>query len=152
MLSDSKLPVIFWAKAVNTACSVLNRVLTVKRKNKTCYELLHNSKPNLERFDPFGVMCTLLKNEKQSKFGEKADEGFFLGYVPASPNKRVYNLTTRRVEIVTMLKSSVMIHLRRLVDLLGVMIMMLYLILLIFQMMFHVTKILEKKRLLMKMS
>ena len=30
MLSDSKLPVIFWGEAVNTACHVLNRVLTVK--------------------------------------------------------------------------------------------------------------------------
>ena len=40
MLSDSKLPVIFWAEAVNTACYVLNRVLTVKRKKKhvmNCY-------------------------------------------------------------------------------------------------------------------
>ena len=47
MLSDLKLPVIFRGEAVNTTCNVLNRVLTVKRENKTCYELLNNQKPNL---------------------------------------------------------------------------------------------------------
>ncbi|HEY5236632.1 MAG TPA: hypothetical protein VIJ14_10665, partial [Rhabdochlamydiaceae bacterium] len=47
VLSDSKLPVTFWAQAVNTTCYVLNRVLTVKKHNKTCYELLNNRKPNL---------------------------------------------------------------------------------------------------------
>ena len=99
MLADSKLPVIFWGEAVNTACHVLNRVLIVKRFHKTCYELLNNRKPNLTGYEPFGVPCTILKNKIQSKFGEKADEGLFLGYMPSSPNKRVYNNTSGRVEI-----------------------------------------------------
>ncbi|KAI3814090.1 hypothetical protein L1987_18835 [Smallanthus sonchifolius] len=55
MLADAKLPVTFWAEAVNTACHVLNRFLTVKRYNKTCYELLNNRKPNLEYLLPFGL-------------------------------------------------------------------------------------------------
>ena len=65
MLSDSKLPVIFWGEAINTACYVLNRVLMVKKENKTCYELLNNRKPNLSGFEPFGVPCTLLKTRDQ---------------------------------------------------------------------------------------
>ncbi|KAI3813843.1 hypothetical protein L1987_18578 [Smallanthus sonchifolius] len=73
MLADSKLPVTFWAEAVNTACHVLNRVLTVKRHNKTCYELLNNRKPNLDYLLPFG-------------------------YVANSTTKRVYNKETRQVE------------------------------------------------------
>ncbi|KAD4385702.1 hypothetical protein E3N88_25871 [Mikania micrantha] len=40
MLADSKLPITFWSEAVSTACFTLNRVLIVKRHNKTCYELL----------------------------------------------------------------------------------------------------------------
>ncbi|GJU43556.1 putative ribonuclease H-like domain-containing protein [Tanacetum coccineum] len=40
MLSDSLLPIPFWAEAVNTACYVLNRVLVTKPQNKTPYELL----------------------------------------------------------------------------------------------------------------
>ncbi|GKE20086.1 retrovirus-related pol polyprotein from transposon TNT 1-94, partial [Tanacetum coccineum] len=40
MLADSFLPNTFWAKAVSTACYVLNRVLVTKPHNKTPYELL----------------------------------------------------------------------------------------------------------------
>ncbi|GJY35807.1 putative ribonuclease H-like domain-containing protein [Tanacetum coccineum] len=40
MLADSLLPILFWAKAVNIVCYVLNRVLVTKPQNKTPYELL----------------------------------------------------------------------------------------------------------------
>ncbi|GJX41735.1 putative ribonuclease H-like domain-containing protein [Tanacetum coccineum] len=40
MLADSLLPIQFWAKAVNTACYVLNRVLVTKPQMKTPYEIL----------------------------------------------------------------------------------------------------------------
>ncbi|KAL9996280.1 putative RNA-directed DNA polymerase [Helianthus debilis subsp. tardiflorus] len=36
MLADSKLPINFWGEAVSAACYTLNRVLTVKKFNKTC--------------------------------------------------------------------------------------------------------------------
>ncbi|GJU77469.1 ribonuclease H-like domain-containing protein [Tanacetum coccineum] len=39
MLAGSKLPTTFWAKAVNTACYVQNRVLVVKPHNRPLYEL-----------------------------------------------------------------------------------------------------------------
>nr|GEU64063.1 RNA-directed DNA polymerase, eukaryota [Tanacetum cinerariifolium] len=42
MLADSKLPTIFWAEAVNTACYVENRVLVVKPYFKTPYELFRD--------------------------------------------------------------------------------------------------------------
>lgn len=62
MLADSGLPAIFWGEAVNTACHVLNRVLTVKRFGKTCYELLYKRKPDISDFQPFGVPCTERKS------------------------------------------------------------------------------------------
>ncbi|KAI3819481.1 hypothetical protein L1987_13320 [Smallanthus sonchifolius] len=100
MLSDVKLPVTFWAEAVNTACHVLNRVLVVKRHNKICYELINNRLPNLDYLVPFGSPCSLLLQykDRQSKFHAKAVEGIFLGYVANSPCKRVYNIGTRTVE------------------------------------------------------
>ncbi|KAI3828361.1 hypothetical protein L1987_02461 [Smallanthus sonchifolius] len=100
MLSDAKLPVTFWAEAVNTACHVLNRVLVVKRHNKTCYELINNRLPNLDYLVPFGSPCSLLLQykDRKSKFNAKAVEGIFLGYVVNSPCKRVYNIGTRTVE------------------------------------------------------
>ena len=100
MLSDSKLPVLFWGEAVNTACYVLNKVLTVKRFNKTCHELMFNVKPNLTGFEPFGLPCTIVRNKDKQKFGEIADEGYFLGYVPGTPNKRVFNLKSGKIEVV----------------------------------------------------
>ncbi|KAI3774008.1 hypothetical protein L1987_48550 [Smallanthus sonchifolius] len=99
MLADSKLPITFWAEAVNTACHVLNRVFTVKRHNETCYELLNNRKPNLEYFLPFGNPCTLLKvRDIPTTFSAKAIERIFMGYVSNSTTKRVYNKETRQVE------------------------------------------------------
>ncbi|GJW48174.1 putative ribonuclease H-like domain-containing protein [Tanacetum coccineum] len=44
MLADSKLPITFWAEAVNTACYVQNRVLFIKPHNKTPYELFLGTK------------------------------------------------------------------------------------------------------------
>ncbi|KAI3744783.1 hypothetical protein L1987_57875 [Smallanthus sonchifolius] len=100
MLSDAKLPVTFWAEAVNTACHVLNIVLVVKRHSKTCYELINNRLPNLDYLVPFGSPCSLFLQykDRQSKFHAKAVEGIFLGYVANSPCKRVYNIRTRTVE------------------------------------------------------
>nr|GFB10545.1 hypothetical protein [Tanacetum cinerariifolium] len=54
MLADSKLPVTFWAKAVNTACYVQNRVLVNKSQNKTPYELFNGRAPAIGFLKPFG--------------------------------------------------------------------------------------------------
>ncbi|GKD82425.1 putative ribonuclease H-like domain-containing protein [Tanacetum coccineum] len=53
-LADSKLPTTFWAKAVNTACYVQNRVLVTKPHNKTPYKLFLGRKPTLGFMRPFG--------------------------------------------------------------------------------------------------
>ncbi|KAJ0938273.1 putative RNA-directed DNA polymerase [Helianthus annuus] len=78
MLADSKLLVNFWAEAVSAACYTLNRVLTVKKFNKTCFELINNHKPNLKYLEPFRSPCTVL--ESFGKFGPKSIEGIFVGY------------------------------------------------------------------------
>jgi hypothetical protein len=41
-----------------------------------------------------------LRNRDKQKFGEVADEGYFLGYVPGTPNKRVFNLKSGKIEVV----------------------------------------------------
>ncbi|KAI3685126.1 hypothetical protein L6452_34360 [Arctium lappa] len=80
LLADSKLPFTFWAEAVNTACYVQNRVLVVKPKNKTPYELLNNRKPFIGFFKPFGCPCTILNTKTHlGKFDSKADDGFLVG-------------------------------------------------------------------------
>nr|GEX73132.1 retrovirus-related Pol polyprotein from transposon TNT 1-94 [Tanacetum cinerariifolium] len=74
MLANAKLPVTFWAEAVNTACYVQNRVLVNKSQNKTPYELFNG------------------------KFKEKGDEGYFIGYSMSSKAFRIFNKRTKRVE------------------------------------------------------
>jgi len=96
MLADAQLPVQFWNEAIANACYTLNRVLVVKRHGKTCYELLHLRKPNLQFLEPFGAPCTMLKKTATGKFNEKVEVGIFLGY--STPCKRVYNKGTGNVE------------------------------------------------------
>ncbi|GJS66216.1 retrovirus-related pol polyprotein from transposon TNT 1-94 [Tanacetum coccineum] len=99
MLSDSKLPTTFWAKAVSTACYVQNRVLVFKPHNKTPYELFRGLKPALKFMRPFGCHVTILNTlDNLGKFDGKSDEGFFVGYSLSSKAFMVYNTKTRRVE------------------------------------------------------
>ncbi|GKE42852.1 putative ribonuclease H-like domain-containing protein, partial [Tanacetum coccineum] len=99
MLADSKLPTTFWAKAINTACYVQNRVLVVKPHNKTLYELFHGRTPTLSFMRPFGCPVTILNTiDHLGKFDGKADEGFFVGYSLNSKAFRVFNSRTRIVE------------------------------------------------------
>nr|GEX15066.1 ribonuclease H-like domain-containing protein [Tanacetum cinerariifolium] len=60
MLADSKLSTTFWAKVVNTACYVQNKVLVIKPHNKTPYELFLGRKPALSFMRPFGCLVTIL--------------------------------------------------------------------------------------------
>ncbi|GKA61923.1 ribonuclease H-like domain-containing protein [Tanacetum coccineum] len=99
MLAYSKLPTTFWAKAVNTACYVQNRVLVIKPHNKTPYELFLGRKPALSFMKPFGCPVTILNTlDHLGKFDEKADEGFFVGYSTNSKAFRVFNSRTRIVD------------------------------------------------------
>nr|GEX26394.1 retrotransposon protein, putative, Ty3-gypsy subclass [Tanacetum cinerariifolium] len=94
MLADAKLPVTFWAEAINTACYVQNRVLVNKSHNKTPYEL-----SAIGFLKPFGCHVMILNTlEKLRKFEEKGDEGYFIGYSMSSKSFRVFNKITRRVE------------------------------------------------------
>ncbi|GJT68846.1 ribonuclease H-like domain-containing protein [Tanacetum coccineum] len=99
MLAYSKLPTIFWAEAVNSACYVQNRVLVVKPHNKTTYELFRGRTPSLSFMRPFGCHVTILNTlDHLGKFDGKSDDGFFVGYSLNSKAFRVYNIRTRKVE------------------------------------------------------
>ncbi|GKD36369.1 retrovirus-related pol polyprotein from transposon TNT 1-94, partial [Tanacetum coccineum] len=94
MLADSKLPTTFWAKVVNTACYVQNRVLVIKPHNKTPYELFLGRKPALSFMRPFRCPVTILNTiDHLGKFDGNVDEGFFVGYFTNSKAFRVFNGT-----------------------------------------------------------
>nr|GEY61697.1 retrovirus-related Pol polyprotein from transposon TNT 1-94 [Tanacetum cinerariifolium] len=96
MLADAKLPVTFWAEAVNTACYVQNRVLVNKSHNKTPYELFNGRSPAIGFLKAFGYHVMILNTlDNLGKFEEKGDEGYFIGY---SMSSKAFNKRTRRVE------------------------------------------------------
>ncbi|GKB72968.1 putative ribonuclease H-like domain-containing protein [Tanacetum coccineum] len=97
MLADSKLPTIFWVEAVNTTCYVQNKVIIVKPRNKTPYELFRGRSLSFMR--PFGCHVTILNTlDHLGKFDGKSDDGLFVGYSLTSKAFRVYNIRTRKVE------------------------------------------------------
>nr|GEU42546.1 putative ribonuclease H-like domain-containing protein [Tanacetum cinerariifolium] len=99
MLADLLLPIPFWAKVVNTACYVQNKVLVTKPHNKTSYELLHDRTPSISFMRPFGCSVTILNTlNPLGKFEEKVDEGFLVGYSVNSKAFRVFNSRTRIVQ------------------------------------------------------
>ena len=82
MLSESKLPMYFWAEAVNTTCYTQNRTLIKKYLMKTPYEIMNDKKPTLKYFYVFGAKCFMLKvgYDRRGKFEAKEHEAVFVGY------------------------------------------------------------------------
>nr|GEW71702.1 putative ribonuclease H-like domain-containing protein [Tanacetum cinerariifolium] len=79
MLANAKLPVTFWAEAVNTACYVQNKVLVNKSQNKTLYELFNSKTPAIGFLKPFGCHVMILNTlDHIGKFDAKGDEGYFI--------------------------------------------------------------------------
>nr|GEV80966.1 hypothetical protein [Tanacetum cinerariifolium] len=99
MLADAKLPVTFWAEAVNTDCYVQNKVLVNKSHNKTPYELFNGRSPAIGFLKPFGCHVMILNTlDNLGKFKEKGGEGYFIGYSMSSKAFRWFNKRTRKVE------------------------------------------------------
>jgi hypothetical protein len=83
MLAEFKSPYNFWAEAISTACYSSNRLYLYKGLNKTPYEILTGSKPNIKYFRVFGCKCFILrKRVRLDKFDQKACKGIFLVVVP----------------------------------------------------------------------
>jgi hypothetical protein len=100
MLDEYNTPDRFWAEAINTACYSINRLYLHRILKKTSYELLTCKKPNVSYFIVFGSKCfILIKRGRNSKFAPKAVEGFLLGYDSNIRAYRVFNKSTRLVEV-----------------------------------------------------
>jgi hypothetical protein len=100
MLDEYKTPDRFWAEVINTACYSNNRLYLHRILKKTSYELLTGKKPSVSYFRVFGSKCFILvKRGRKSKFAPKVVEGFLLGYDSNTRAYRVFNKSTRLVEV-----------------------------------------------------
>nr|GEX37691.1 retrovirus-related Pol polyprotein from transposon TNT 1-94 [Tanacetum cinerariifolium] len=95
MLIFSKAPMFLWAEAVATACYTQNRSLIHTRHNKTSYELVHNTKPDLTFFRVFGALCYPTDDSKDlGKLQPTVDIGIYVGYAPSRKGYKIYNKRT----------------------------------------------------------
>jgi hypothetical protein len=100
MLDEYKTPNRFWAEVISTACYSINRSYVHRILKKSSYELLTGKNPNVSYFRVFGSKCfILIKRGRSSKFAPKAVEGFLLGYDSNTRAYRVFNKSTRLVEV-----------------------------------------------------
>jgi hypothetical protein len=100
MLVEYKTTDRFWTEAINTACYSINQLYLHRILKKTSYELLTGKKPNVSYFRVFGSKCFILvKRGIKSKFTPKVVEGFLLGYDSNTRAYRVFNKSTRLVEV-----------------------------------------------------
>jgi hypothetical protein len=100
MLEEYKTSDRFWAEAINTACYSINRLYLHQILKKTSYELLTSKNPNVSYFCVFGSkFFILVKRGRNSKFAPKSIEGFLLGYDSNTRAYRVFNKSTRLVEV-----------------------------------------------------
>jgi hypothetical protein len=99
MLDEYKTSNRFWAKAINTACHIVNRLYLHQLLKKTPYELLSSNKPNVSYVRVFGSkFYVLLKRFKSSKFAPKVYEDFMLGYDSNSHTYHIFNKDSGCVE------------------------------------------------------
>nr|GEY55777.1 retrovirus-related Pol polyprotein from transposon TNT 1-94 [Tanacetum cinerariifolium] len=98
MLIFSHAPLFLWAEAIATACYTKNRAIIHRRFNKTPYELIQGSKPNISYLYVFGALC-YPKNDHEDigKLGAKGDIGFFIRYSANSIAYRVYNRRAKKI-------------------------------------------------------
>nr|GEX97716.1 retrovirus-related Pol polyprotein from transposon TNT 1-94 [Tanacetum cinerariifolium] len=108
MLTFANLPSFLWDEAIVTACFIQNRLIILKRFDKTPYELINKRKPNIKFFRVFGCICYLLNDyEDVGKLKAKGDIEVFVGYSKESAAFRIYNKRTRKIhESVNIMKSS----------------------------------------------
>ena len=98
MLSDSKLPKVFWGEALSTAAYVRNRSPTSSLKDKTPYEVLNGRKPNVKHLRIFGCVSHVhIPKDEREKLDSKSKKCILLGYGSTTKGYRLYNLDTKKV-------------------------------------------------------
>ncbi|GJR31195.1 retrovirus-related pol polyprotein from transposon TNT 1-94 [Tanacetum coccineum] len=98
MLSASKFPLFFWAKAIETACYTQNRSIIIPIHEKMAYHIINDRKPSIKHLHIFCCTCYLTRDgENLDKMKEKGDPCILARYFTQSNGYRVYNKRTRLI-------------------------------------------------------
>ena len=91
----------WWAEAVNTTIFITNRLPCAAIPDKTPFEICFGEKPEIGHFRVFGAKgFAHIDKSKRSKFESKADPCVFLGYSDTTKGYRVWNVKSKKVEVV----------------------------------------------------
>uniref|UniRef100_A0A6V7IJ77 Retrovirus-related Pol polyprotein from transposon TNT 1-94 n=1 Tax=Bracon brevicornis TaxID=1563983 RepID=A0A6V7IJ77_9HYME len=97
LLIQSKLPLIFWAEAVNTANYIRNRCPS-RNTEKTSFEIFTGKIPDVTNFQEFGSEVFVLNTDPtKNKLEAKSKKGIFLGYSEEAKGYRVWVDEDKRV-------------------------------------------------------
>jgi DNA-binding transcriptional MerR regulator len=92
MKKEKNIGQTYWVEAIHTAIHILNKAHLKPHSDKTPYELWHGIPTTIKHFKVFGSKCYIKNNnENLGKYGDRADEGIFLGYYTNSKGYRCYN-------------------------------------------------------------
>ncbi|WVZ76032.1 hypothetical protein U9M48_024037 [Paspalum notatum var. saurae] len=92
MLDEHRTLRRFWAKTVNTACYIANRIFLRAFLGKTSYELWFRRQPSVKH------LCFMLKKAGHlDKFESRCLDGIFLGYASSFRAFRVWILEAKQV-------------------------------------------------------
>ena len=81
MLDDANLSQDYWAEAVNIACYVLNRSLTLNLVDKTPYEAWDGKRPSLTHIKVFGCDAFVdISKEITQNLDSKLENCIFVRY------------------------------------------------------------------------
>lgn len=100
MLSHSSLPLSYCSYAVSTATHIINRLPTPLLHNKSPWEVLFHSKPDLLHLRTFGCTCfPLLRPYNKHKLQPYTKPCIFLGYPTHSKGYICLDPCTLRIYI-----------------------------------------------------
>lgn len=100
MLTEKKVPKMFWPEAVKWCVHIQNRSITTTVKGKTPEEAWSSVKPKVDYFRTFGCIAYVhISYQKMSKLDSKSKKCVFLGVSDESKAYRLYDPTTKQVII-----------------------------------------------------
>jgi hypothetical protein len=98
MLSGAGLGQELWAKAVGTACYLVNRSPSSTLDDKTPQEVWTGKKPSLTHLKVFGCDAYVhVPKENKSKLDKKAKKCIFIGYKDGLKGYKLWNRETKKV-------------------------------------------------------
>ncbi|GJT21921.1 retrovirus-related pol polyprotein from transposon TNT 1-94 [Tanacetum coccineum] len=99
MMNGSVVSKHFWTEALRISCYTQNRLIIVKRHDKTPYEIFRERIPDINYFHVFGCPMFIHNNKDYlGKFDAKADDGYLLGYSFVSKAFKVFNTRIKQIK------------------------------------------------------